>query len=234
MPVTPDTLSAAASRLYESVRHLEVAIPEQGYDPEAAGWPWATICAALAAPVDDLYDALAVPESPWTPVFDAESGPDWPLAYLANYAGVDPQGVTDAAELRKRIRERPARRRGSVEALRAGVEEELRRLMLAAGLPLPADGFHVIVNERHGGATGIHVATWLAETADAVETSPGVYESAGVDRVAARETRAGLILSTSVIAGGTYDTLAATHADYDEVEADFTDYDDLHADPSQT
>jgi hypothetical protein len=236
MPVTPDNLSPAALRLYEQVRHLEVAVPEEGYDPAIYGYPWATVCAALATPVDDLYEMLALPDEPWTPAYDAEGGPDWSLPWLANFAGVDPDGITSMAELRARIRERPARKRGSVEALRAAVEEELRRMMEAAGLPHPLDGYHVLVIERFGGHGGIQVTTWSAETADAEETSPGsgVYESAGVIRAATRATRGGLILSTSVITGGTWDTLLGTHTDWNDVEGDFATWQDVHDDPSVT
>lgn len=172
MAVTPETLRPAALRLYESVRHLEVAIPEQGYDPADEGWPWATMCAALAAPVEDLYAILALSETPWGPALDAVDGPDLTLPWLANFAGVDVEGVTSMTELRKRIRERPARMRGGPQALRTAVEEELRRQHVNAGLAVPSE-FHVVIFERYGSPTSIHVATPLAETPEVVATAYG-------------------------------------------------------------
>jgi hypothetical protein len=172
-PVTPDNLSAAATRLYASVAHLEVAIPELGYSPEAEGWPLATICAALCAPIDTLYDTLAVPAVPGGPVFDANECPDDYLPYLANYAGVDPEGITSPAELRARILERPQRKRGSDESLKAAIVEEYERLYAASGETPPAV-YNIIVYERHGGDhAAIHVATWRDETPDAVATAWG-------------------------------------------------------------
>jgi hypothetical protein len=123
--ITPETLGPAAARLYAQVSHLEIGDPENGLTAEDCGYPWATVCAAIAAPRERLYALLALPESPWQPAFDLETAEGWLLPWLANFYGVEvPSGIS-AEALRTRLREADARKRGTIGAMVQRAEETL-------------------------------------------------------------------------------------------------------------
>jgi hypothetical protein len=233
-PVTPESLSPCALRLYRQVQHLEIGDPDRGLTAEEVGYPWATICAAIARPIEPLYDLLLGGDSPMSALLDVENGPDWLLPFQANFTGAPLDGNPSPVELRMRNLARSARQRHRTEAMVAAVREEMHRLIVAAGGTPPVNGVTVVVKERAGSAYRQNVATWLSETPDAVPDGEGGYTSEALARAVKRAGVGGIVYETRVIVGGDFGTLAATHADFAEVAEDFDTFADVAADPSQT
>jgi hypothetical protein len=84
----PFPMTPAALRLYSQVVHLEIGDPDNGLTAEECGYPWAVVCAALAAPIDPLYSILATTAHPWEIAFDLDRAPDWVLPWLGQFYGV--------------------------------------------------------------------------------------------------------------------------------------------------
>lgn len=198
----PFALSLAARRLYGQFQQLD--------DPEG-GYPWAVLCAAVAAPVDPLYDLLASSANPWELAFDLDNAPDWILPWLAQFRGVDLAGISDPDDQRALIRTAPARRRGTPEARKAAVR------------PFLTGAKRVILTERVGGNPYItNLATYASETPD----------PDAVERAAKAAGPAGRQVNVSVITGGTFDALLATHASFQDVLDHFATFQAIVDDPT--
>jgi hypothetical protein len=219
--VTPDTLSLAATRLWDQFKHLE---------PDDGTYPWAAVCAALAAPVDPLYSLVAGGEVPWSPAFDPDEAaevlpPEFALAlaaWVGQFIGVDQPDELPIAGRVVRLRETSNARRGSVPWLK-GI---MRPYLIGPdGTPETAT---VYVTERVGG----HHLRFAFATLEAETPNPDLVELAL--RRDFCDPNGSRHWTYTMITGGTYADLAATHADYADVASDFATYDDLRADPSHT
>jgi hypothetical protein len=197
-------LSAAAQRLYDQVRHLEVDQPEQGYSVETEGWPWATICKALAAPIDPLYDLLALPRHPWQPAYDLDAAPDWILPWLAQHEGVDlPPGLTPD-EQRAWIRDAGGRRRGRPESIRTAARNTL------------TGNQYVFLKERDGSADVMTLVTRTSETPGPAFTlaKARAQAPAGLQAFNHVVTDVRIYLEVGAAGGGTYAGAAALYGNY--------------------
>lgn len=201
--LTPETLKPAAAHLYAQFAHLEVGDPENGLTAADVGYPVATVCAALAAPVERLYELLALPLRPWEPAFDLDACPGWLLPWVANFGGVElPPGLSED-EVRARLRDADARRRGTIRAMVQRAEETLG----AGGV--------VYFRERDGSAYRIVMAAYAS--ADPVLT---------LQRV--REVKpGGVVLELDVAPGPTYGLTRAALDSYSEVLTAHPSYVDL-------
>lgn len=226
---TPETLAPAAARLYEQWAHLEVDGAEEGY-------PWATLAATLAAPLEPLYALLTAAELPWGVAFDPEALatalepleaagvlPEGfaraMLAWVGQFAGVLDRRELDTTGATLRLRETSGSRRGTPGAI---VGAARQRLVGSDGTP---DTATVILTERIGGSPYVlGVATFADETPD----------PAGTERDIGEQMPAGRIWTYAVVAGGTWGDLFATHTDWADVLATFPTWADVLADPSAT
>lgn len=209
--MTQPVESAATEKLYSYVTPLAWADEDQG-------WALLFLCAALAGMVDDTYDLFQDGDDGrpgWTKVTDPDLCPDAWLEWCAQWHGVELEpALVTPAQKRTKIKEAPGRKRGRPSAIKGAAKPYL-------------DGANptVFLTERIGGNPYVYaVATLAAETPDQ-------------DAVFAALMRAkpgGYVFTYTVITGGDWDTLEATHADWNEVATDFTDWDDLLADPSAT
>lgn len=211
MAVTPDTLHPAAQRLYAQVAHLEVADPERDYDPEVEGWPWATLCAALAKPIEPLYDVLMGGARPWDVLFDIDDDrARFGLPYVGNYAGVrfPPSVPVDRYALR--LARARARAVGTADAIRAEVQQFL---------PDPAATVTLVL--RMGGdAYRMRIVTYTTQTTAAAEAAIRARLASG------EVVPAGLIWDYVVLAGQTYLTAEGDFATYAGAEAAYPSYAD--------
>jgi hypothetical protein len=203
--MAPPVLSLAAQRLYEQVAHLEV-------DGESEGWPWAVVCAALAAPIDPLYDLLFTTLRPWELAVDLDRAPDWILPWLGQFPGVAVNTALTPDLQREQIRDAEGRRRGTVPAI-----EATARLSLTGTR-------QVIITERQGSAYRYTVATRASETPDPTTT----------ERQVRAQKPGALVMTYAVIVGGDFATLLATHTDFADVAATFATFTALRTDPSVT
>lgn len=157
------TLTALGDRFYQQFSHLEVGDPENGVTPDQAGYPWAWFCAALAAPLDALYDLFALSDQPWDLVFDLDNVPAWVLPWLSNFTGADPSQDYGPEGNRITQQQTGNAQRGSAEAL-AGAVRQLPGMATA----------RVVIRERFNPDTNdtnapydFQVVTYAAETPDA-------------------------------------------------------------------
>lgn len=224
-PVTPQTLSRAAARLYEQWEHLEV-------DGEAEGYPWAVLAAALARPIDGLYDMLAAAEHPWAPAFDPELAAelmepehaallfDW----LGQFVGVKPRSDLSAAGHRLRLSETGNFNVGTPGAI---VGAARQRAIGPDGTPESAT---VILVERIGGDPyHFAVTMYASEVADADATKRDIDAQTPAGR---RGTDPATRFDFNLVTGGDYATLTASWPTYGDVSAAFATYADLTAHPS--
>lgn len=220
MGVTPDTLSLAATRLYEQVAHLD--------DDTHA---WAAVCAMLAAPIDPLYDLVMGGDEPWAAAFDPDVAgevltPEFALAmapWLGQFIGVDPSSdELPLAGQYVRLRETTNARRGTVPWLKGLIRPYL---IGPDGLPASAT---VYVTERVGGSPyRFAFATLVDETPDQ-DAIVRVLTSEFGDPNGCRHW------TYTAIGGGTWADVAATHATWAEVATDFGTWQDVRDDPSVT
>lgn len=148
--ITPDTLAPAAARLYEQWAHLEV-------DGEAEGYPWATLAAALAAPLEPLYALLTAEDLPWGAALDPDALADAlepleaagvlpagfrlaMLAWVGQFAGVLSVAGLDAEGALLRLQTSSGARRGRPATIIAAASEPLTgaktvRLLERVGSP---------------------------------------------------------------------------------------------------
>jgi hypothetical protein len=212
MAVTPATLHPAAQRLYDNVAHLEVADPETGYDPQSEGWPLATLCAALAKPVEVLWDTLMEGMRPWEPLFDLDRTRDELLPYLGNYAGVrfPPNVPLDRSRLR--LQRIAAQSRGTLPAIKAEVQQFL-----------PDPDARVDIFERVGDEDHMTIVTYVAQT-------PADAEAMIRQRLESDEVVPGGLIWTYEVRGGqTYAEAEALYATYADAEAAFATYSDAES-----
>lgn len=214
----------------------------------------ALYCAALARPTQRLQEALRWDDagSGVRRAMDPRRCPPWALAWLAQFAGTDITTVADAygpsvpstpyddsagigedayliadhqgffivsstgapggtvAELRLRIADNPYRYRGTPGAMLAAAQLHLTGTQT------------VYLMERFGDADHVSIATLTAETPDA----PAVLAAC----MAAKPV--GLLLTHTVIVGGTYSDVLATFPTYTAVKAARADYAALFIDPT--
>lgn len=227
MAVTPDTLTPAARRLYEQFEQLEV-------DGASEGWPIATICAALAAPIDLLYLMVMVGEVPFAPVFDpviadevfTDDQARQVLPYSGQYIGV--QEIQELPPIGQRLRllETPAAKIGSVDAIRGAARTH------AIGPDGTPSSATVYVIERVGGDPyHFAVTMFTSEVPDPDVTRRDIEAVTPGGRFGSAP---GTLFDFFLIDGGTYEDLLATHANYQDVLNDFATYEDLLEDPGHT
>jgi hypothetical protein len=225
--VTPDTLSLAARRLYEQWEHLEV-------DGASEGYPWATLAAALAAPIDPLYDLLSGAEHPWAPAFDPELAgevlsPQFAealLAYLGQFAGVRRREDLPPLGQRIRITETGGARRGSPAAIVGAARQH------AIGPDGTPDSATVILVERIGGDPyHFAVTMYASEVADAAATVRDIEEQTPAGR---RGTDPADRFDFNLVTGGNFATLSASWATFGDVSAAFATFGDVTENPSGT
>lgn len=149
-------------------------------------------------PTADLLAAPAVLGDPTT-------APMGMLPWMAAVGGIDITGIRDA-HLRAWMRDRPAAARGSLAAIRARVTPTLQ-VSRWVGIECP----------YLGSPHRIRVTTYAAETPDPAATAAA----------AAAEVPAWMVLTVRVIAGLTYDQLAAKYPTYDAMQATGKTYDEL-------
>lgn len=195
MPVTPDTLPPAAAWLYQQCKHLEIGDPDTGRSAEDLGWPWATVCRALTAPIEPLYALVAMTMRPWEAAFDVDAAPGFLLPWLSFFFGVElPQGISDD-DARLRLKTADARKRGTITSMVQRAVETL------------APGGLVYFRERDGSAYRITMAVYAS--ADPTLTVQRVTEvKAG-----------GLVLELSVETGPTYGLARVGYTSYADVLA---------------
>lgn len=224
-PVHPDNLSLAARRLYEQWKHLEV-------DGEAEGWPWATLAAACARPIDDLYDLLAGAQHPWAPAFDPQLAletlragfAEALVAWLGQFAGVPNREDLPPAGQRWRLTETAGARRGSAEAIIAAAQQ---RAIGPDGTPGSA---RVLLVERISGDPYHFAITMTAsEVPDPAATRRDIAEQTPAGR---RGTNPAERFDFNLTAGGDFDTLEANWATFNAARDAFTDFNDMAARPS--
>lgn len=224
-PITPDTLSLAASRLYEQFRHLEEP------DADAEGWPWAVMAAACAAPVDDLYDLLAGGPTPWAPAFDPELAaevltPEFLerlLPWVGQFVGVSHRADLPPAGQRLRLLELGAKQVGSPGAI---VGAARQRAIGPDGTPESAT---VILVERIGGdAYHFAVTMYASEVPDPDATRRDIDEVTPAGR---RGTDPDDRFDFNLVTGGDFDTLSGAYATFADVTAAYATFDELTADP---
>lgn len=209
MPVTPDTLRPAAAHLYRQFEHLEVGDADTGVTAADQGWPVATVCAALAAPIERLWELLALPEHPWQPAFDLENAPGWVLPWVANFAGIELSAGLAEEQMRDRLLRADARSRGTITAMVQAIFETLT-----------GDRRAIIVRERDGSAYHLTVRTYAAETPDSAVTE-----------ARARAAKAGgLTLDFDVIPGQDWRQVVDDYATWADVLADYPTWADVVAD----
>lgn len=170
---TPDTLSLAASRLYEQVGHLD-------QQDDGGNWPLAVVCAAMTRPMDDVYELLMGGETAFAPAFDPELAgevlePDFAAALLG-WAGQF-VGVTDREDLPTagrvfRVQETSGARRGSPLGLTNAARQ---RLVGPDGTPATATVY--LVERVSGSPYRLDIATLTTETPDAAGTRRDITEA---------------------------------------------------------
>jgi hypothetical protein len=223
--ITPDTLSLAASRLYEQWRHLEEP------DAEAEGWPFAVIAAASAAPVDDLYDLLAGGPTPWAPAFDPELGaevlrPEFLVelfAWVGQFVGIRRRADLPLAGQRLRLLELGAKQIGTPGAIVAAARQ---RAIGPDGTP---DTATVILVERVGDDPyHFAVTMYVGEVPDPDATKRDI---AAVTPAGRRGVDPATRFDFNLVTGGDFDTLSGAFATFDDVTAEFATFDELTANP---
>jgi hypothetical protein len=223
--ITPDTLSLAASRLYEQWRHLET-------DGETEGWPWAVLAAACAAPVDDLYDLFAGGPTPWAPAFDPELGaevlrPEFLeqlLPWVGQFVGVASRADLPAAGKRLRLLELGARKVGTPDAIVAAARQ---RAIGPDGTPNSAT---VLLVERIGGDPYHFAVTMYAgEVPDPAATIRDIEAETPAGRFGAEP---GTRFDFNLVTGGNLGTVEASFATLGEAEDFFATLGDIETNPA--
>ena len=224
MAVTPDTLSLAARRLYAQWEQYEV-------DGEAEGWPWATLAAACAAPIDPLYDLLAGPDSPWAPAFDPELAaevlsPEFAaeiLAWVGQFVGVRRRQDLPPAGQRIRLMETSNARRGSPAAIVGAARQH------AIGPDGTPETATVILLERVGGDPyHFAVTMYASEVPDAAATIRAIDEQTPAGR---RGSDPADRFDFNLVVGGTFATLSAFFGTFDAAADEFATFADMAANP---
>lgn len=207
---TMPTLTDSGQRLYDSVAPLAAQDPQNGY-------ALANYIAALAAMVDPVANIVRDPDDGdtytvpgWAKLFDVNNvDPSW-LPWLAQFVGTNLTGVTDVQAQRNLIKSPVGYQRGTVAA------------MVARAQPTLTGAQTVIVQERvSGNPWAMNVHTYANETPNAALTLQALRSM----------KRAGIVLTYTVVVGGTYGQLAAAHTTYSAMKAAHTTYSDLPANP---
>jgi hypothetical protein len=198
--MTPDDLSPAAARLYAQLAPVAV-------DDALYGYAMAALCAAVAAPFDQLYGIAHDGETPWAAVMDATAAPDWALDWLGQWVGVRlPANLAPDAR-RTRVLETDGMRRGTPAAIRGAARQHLTGTR------------SVLLRERDGSAYALTVITFTAQTPNAALVAAAL----------AQQKPAGLVLDYRVETGQDYRQLAEERTDYAAVTAAFATYEDVRS-----
>lgn len=209
MPTPPFPLSAVGQELYDM---LEPVVELDGQ----YGYAAAVLCSAAAKMFDQVGDLLA-PTSNGLPglskLFNPDLCPAVLLPWLAQFVGVTLPPGLDVARQRLRIKETDGRQRGRPAAIRGAARQHLTGTQT------------VYLTERVGGSPyEYNVATLQSETPDQAKVLAALME----------QKPAGRVMNYTVITGGNYNALNATHAHYNEVNLDFANYTAVLANPSFT
>lgn len=179
-------MTETSDRLYRRMAPI-------AFSDEEAGTPLAFVCEALALPLDALEDLVrgdaAGIHPPWALAVHAEHAPLWVLPWLAQLAGVS-WGGSATEELRAKILDRPAFRRGTTDAIVQAAKTTLTG----------TKDVHVI--ERDTSAWRLTVITRTSETPDAAATLRAMLE----------QKPFGIVLTHTVAAGLTWADSTGTWA----------------------
>ncbi len=199
-------LTHTGQKLYDALAPLAENDADQGY-------ALAIFCGGLAAMFDQVADLSRDEDD--TPGWGGIVDPDQTefIGWLSQFIGVVIPGGVDEATARAWLRNTDGRNRGTPAAI-----EGAAKVFLTGGKT-------VYLIERFGGsAYALQVTTWEGETPD----------PARVEAAVRAQKPAGLVLTYSVIDGGDFDTLRATHTDFADVKTEFSDFNDLRAEPART
>jgi hypothetical protein len=200
-------LTTAGSRLYGSVAPLM-------QQDAANGFAGMILCAALATMLDPVVSVVSDGQDGvlpgWAPAFDPVGNPAW-LDWMGQFVGVSrPSGMNDAG-MASLVQHPTGFNRGSVAAMTTAVQATLTGTKT------------VLINTRVGAAPfAMTVATFTSETPNAQATLLALQS----------QMPAWMQFTYSTVTGGSYATLAASHASYTLMEAAHTHYSDIPVNPA--
>lgn len=169
-----------------------------------AGVGLAALVDGLATGLQDADSRLDATTRGWARAFDLDQTPE--PKWIGTATGTTVPGGLTLEQQRAYVRDRPAFRRGTPAAIRA-----------AAGAPL-AGGKRVDLLERD---TSPWHLTLRVFAADAEETTAEAVAAAALP-----QKPVGIVLDVVIVAGATYDHLAAHHGTYEQLALDLPTYDD--------
>lgn len=208
-PVVIDepSLTTAGQWLYEAVGPLMKQDEDNGFVGARLCGGLATMLDPVVAVVSDRQDG-GLPG--WAPVFDVQTNDTW-LDWMGQFVGVSrPVGANDG-QMRTLVENPVGFNRGTVKAMITAM-----RVTLTGGM-------HVLFNIRAGGDPFfLTCATFTSETPDPQATLLALQS----------QIPAWFAYTYTVVTGGSYATLAASHASYTLMEAAHATYADVPDDPA--
>jgi hypothetical protein len=199
MTTSPPEVSRTAAAIYDALGPTLRDGDDQG------GWLMLLLLEAgnraIAAIEDLVRDNGDTPG--WTVAADLDVTPAAALPWLGQWVGLRPRPELDPDTQRSRIRDRPEWRRGTPAYFLAVAREYL------------TGNKHVELYERDAGNPHhARVRVFAVEVPDEPRLQAAMTLASGWIK-----------LNVEVVAGQTYDQLAATHPGYDELPATFPTYD---------
>lgn len=204
------TLTDTGQRLYDSIAPLMSQDAQNGFAGQILCGAFATLLDPVAYVVRDGEDG-ALPG--WAVIFDVDNvQPQW-LPWIAQFLG-DSGAVANnpsVAAQRQLVKAPVNFNRGKASAIVAAAQATLT-------------GTKTVLFNQFVGASPwvISVATFTSETPDTIATKNAILAN----------MPAWIIPTISVVTGGNYATLAASHASYTLVEAAHTHYSDIPVNPA--
>lgn len=201
------TLTTAGQRLYNSTAPLMK-------QDAANGFAGQILCAALATMIDPVVAVVSDGQDGslpgWAPAFDPIGNPDW-LDWMGQFVGVvRPLGLSDAG-MATLVQHPTGFNRGSTDAMRTAMQATLTGTKT------------VLLNTRVGAAPFVMTAaTFTSETPTPQVTLLALQS----------QMPAWMQFTYSTVTGGSYATLAASHASYTLMEAAHTHYSDIPVNPA--
>ena len=196
-------VSAAAEELFAACPAWARA------DGESTGWAFLHFCEAICRKFQTLEDVIRDTDlgPGWSHVLDVDRAPAAWLPWLSQFVGVRLIPGETEAQNRDRIKRRDGLKRGTVNAMRAAVEDTLTGTK------------HVILNERNGSAYRLSVRTLGTETPDPTKTLAAALS----------QKPAGIVLDYGTYTGPTYDVVRANFDTYQQVKDYYVDYQDMRS-----
>jgi hypothetical protein len=211
-PLARPAVSELAERVYKYLAPLTFA-------DHSLDWPLLTYVEGQCRSLQRIYNVVKDrPDRPgWAILFDPDhlDFPPEAIRWLGQFVGVRLAANMDFAVARSELQRKAGFRRGSPDAIKEAVRATLD----------PATPRSVYVVERQSGSA------WRAVVATLREETP---DPEAAEKAAMSQKPMGVVMTYSLITGGTWSDLIATHATWADVKSDFPTWRALIDDPSKT